>query len=67
MSDLGTWIPLAEGRGLAQRNNILESLLPIFDFVPGDFSPPAAPKHATATTAKPRAPRQSMAKRLAGE
>lgn len=29
----------------------------MFDFVPGDRSPPPAPKHATAASNKPRAPR----------
>lgn len=29
----------------------------MFDFVPGDRSPPPAPKHATATSSKPRQPR----------
>ncbi|TID18399.1 apses-domain-containing protein [Venturia nashicola] len=59
----GTWIPLPDGRGLAERNNVLEKLLPIFDFTPGDRSPPPAPKHATAATNRPRAPRQPAAAR----
>lgn len=42
---------------------MLEKLLPIFDFVPGDRSPPLAPKHATAATNRPRAPRQPAAAR----
>ena len=53
----GTWIPLPDGRGLAAKNGVLDKLRPIFDFVPGDRSPPPAPKHATAATAKPRMPR----------
>ncbi|PPJ60285.1 hypothetical protein CBER1_01334 [Cercospora berteroae] len=53
----GTWIPLPDGRELAQKNGVLEKLRPIFDFVPGDRSPPPAPKHATAASSKPRAPR----------
>ncbi|KAL9088587.1 MAG: hypothetical protein Q9165_006107 [Trypethelium subeluteriae] len=60
---LGTWIPLHDGRSLAEKNNVLEQLRPIFDFVPGDRSPPPAPKHATAASAKPRAPRQSAQSR----
>ncbi|PKY08461.1 apses-domain-containing protein [Aspergillus campestris IBT 28561] len=51
----GTWIPLPEGRQLAERNNILEKLLPIMDYVSGDRSPPPAPKHTTAS--RPRAPK----------
>lgn len=44
---------------------MLEKLLPIFDFVPGDRSPPPAPKHATAATNRPRVPRQPAAARRA--
>lgn len=54
----GTWIPLQDGRDLAGRNACLDRLLPIFDFVPGDRSPPPAPKHATAASNKPKGPRQ---------
>ncbi|KLJ13729.1 transcription factor MBP1 [Blastomyces silverae] len=50
----GTWVPLQEGRELAQRNGVLEKLLPIFDFVAGDRSPPPAPKHTTAASSRPR-------------
>jgi transcription factor MBP1 len=53
----GTWIPLPEGRQLAERNNVLDKMRPIFDFVPGDKTPPPAPKHATAASGKPRAVR----------
>ncbi|KAK7606708.1 hypothetical protein BKA81DRAFT_356383 [Phyllosticta paracitricarpa] len=60
----GTWIPLHDGRYLAERNNVLDKLLPIFDFVPGDRSPPPAPKHATAASNRPKAARQSLARRL---
>ncbi|KAK5114156.1 hypothetical protein LTR62_002726 [Meristemomyces frigidus] len=57
----GTWIPLPDGRELATKNGVLEKLRPIFDYVPGDRSPPPAPKHETAASSKPRAPRQSAA------
>ncbi|KAF3057977.1 Cell division cycle-related protein res2/pct1 [Daldinia childiae] len=50
----GTWIPLEAGEQLAQRNNIFERLRPIFEFVPGNQSPPPAPRHAS----KPKAPRK---------
>ena len=53
----GTWIPLTDGRELAAKNGVLEKLNPIFDFVPGDRSPPPAPKHSTAASSRPRAPR----------
>ncbi|KAL6239988.1 hypothetical protein BDW75DRAFT_445 [Aspergillus navahoensis] len=52
----GTWIPLQEGRQLAERNNLLDRLRPIFDYVAGDRSPPPAPKHTSAAS-KPRAPK----------
>jgi transcription factor MBP1 len=45
---------------LAERNNILSKLLPIFDFASGDRTPPPAPKHTSAPS-KPRAPRKSAA------
>ncbi|EON64009.1 hypothetical protein W97_03239 [Coniosporium apollinis CBS 100218] len=59
----GTWVPLHDGRALAERNNVLSKLLPIFDFVPGDRSPPPAPKHATAASNRPKVPRQPAAAR----
>ncbi|ORY09007.1 hypothetical protein BCR34DRAFT_385055 [Clohesyomyces aquaticus] len=62
----GTWVPLHDGRMLAERNGVVDKLLPIFDFVPGDRSPPPAPKHATAATNRPKAPRQTAAARRNG-
>jgi transcription factor MBP1 len=53
----GTWIPLPDGRALAERNRVLDKLRPILDYVPGDRSPPPAPKHTTAAS-KPRANRK---------
>jgi transcription factor MBP1 len=61
----GTWIPLHDGRNLAQKNGVLEKLQPIFDFVAGDRSPPPAPKHSTAAS-RPRVARASNAKRAVG-
>lgn len=61
----GTWIPLPDGRLLAERNKVLQKMLPIFDFVPGDKTPPPAPKHATAASGKPRMPRGSAQARRA--
>ncbi|PGH18359.1 hypothetical protein AJ79_00425 [Helicocarpus griseus UAMH5409] len=64
----GTWVPLADGRELAERNGILDKLLPIFDFVPGDRSPPPAPKHTTAASSRPRVPKNAApARRLVSE
>lgn len=59
----GTWVPLHDGRVLAERNGVLDKLLPIFDYVPGDRSPPPAPKHATAASNRPKVPRQTAAAR----
>lgn len=52
---LGTWVPLHDGRTLAERNRVLHKLQPLFDYVPGDKSPPQAPKHATNKPKLPRA------------
>lgn len=42
--------------------------MPIFDFVPGDRSPPPAPKHSTAASSRPRAPRaNAQARRPASQ
>ncbi|KAL4897363.1 hypothetical protein BDV59DRAFT_88643 [Aspergillus ambiguus] len=63
----GTWIPLPEGRLLAERNNIIDKLRPIFDYVPGDRSPPPAPKHTSASS-KPRVPKATAnSRRVANE
>src|SRR4051812_34788600 len=43
--DIGTWVPLTDGRALAEKNGILRKLSKIFDFVPGDRSPPPAQNH----------------------
>ena len=57
----GTWIPLDEGRHLAERNGVLEKMRAIFDYIPGDRSPPPAPKHATAASNRMKPPRSSAA------
>ncbi|KAK0721009.1 hypothetical protein B0H67DRAFT_210731 [Lasiosphaeris hirsuta] len=49
----GTWIPLDQGEALAIRNNIYDRLRPIFEYTPGDESPPPAPRHPS----KPKAPK----------
>ncbi|PSK35892.1 hypothetical protein B9Z65_5707 [Elsinoe australis] len=59
----GTWIPLQDGRALAEKHGVLEKLLAILDYVPGDRSPPPAPKHTVAAPSKPRANRQPVAPR----
>ncbi|KAM0809199.1 putative HTH APSES-type domain-containing protein [Seiridium cardinale] len=53
----GTWIPLETGSQLAQKNNVWDRLRPIFEFTPGNQSPPPAPRHAS----KPKAPRAKPA------
>ena len=62
----GTWVPLRDGKILAERNGVLEKLRPIFDYVPGDSSPPPAPKHTTNSN-KPKIPRASNSKKIASE
>lgn len=60
----GTWVPLQEGRLLAERNGVLGKLLPLFDYIPGTISPPQAPKHHTAASNKnPKVPKPSKAQR----
>lgn len=64
----GTWIPLPDGRALAEKNGVLSKLQAMFDYVPGDRSPPPAPKHATAASSKPRQPRApAQARRQPGK
>lgn len=52
---LGTWVPLESGQALAQRNGVYDKLRTIFEFIPGNLSPPPAPKH---TTNKPKLPKK---------
>ncbi|KAH0545123.1 hypothetical protein FGG08_000735 [Glutinoglossum americanum] len=61
----GTWVPLDLGRAIAEQHNVLHLLRPLFDFVPGDKSPPPAPKHTTAASARPKAAKQSAAPKRA--
>jgi hypothetical protein len=58
---LGTWVPLEKGEELAVRNNVYERVRPIFEFVPGNDSPPPAPKH---TTNKPKVPKKPAVPRF---
>src|SRR5271154_5484776 len=53
---IGTWVPFERGIELSAQYKVDNLLKPIFDYVPlsGD-SPPPAPKHVTAASAKPRA------------
>ncbi|KAG6155209.1 hypothetical protein E4U37_001387 [Claviceps purpurea] len=52
----GTWIPLESGESLAQRHSVYDRLRLIFEFTPGDESPPPAPRHAT----KPKTSRAKL-------
>ncbi len=54
---------MESGEALAQRNNVYEKLRPIFEFIPGNLSPPPAPKH---TTAKPKVPKRPAVPKFAG-
>ena len=49
---------MEQGEALAQRNNVYEKLRTIFEFHPGNISPPPAPKH---TTAKPKPQKKNPA------
>ncbi|RDW71621.1 hypothetical protein BP6252_08184 [Coleophoma cylindrospora] len=51
----GTWVPLEQGKALAWRSDVYEKLSTIFEFTPGNISPPPAPKH---TTNKPKVPKK---------
>ncbi|KAF3932039.1 hypothetical protein ABW20_dc0104450 [Dactylellina cionopaga] len=53
----GTWVPLERGREIASQYKVEDLLDPIVNFRPTTESPPLAPKHVTAASAKPRAPR----------
>ncbi|KAF3083475.1 hypothetical protein TWF569_008258 [Orbilia oligospora] len=53
----GTWVPLERGREIAIQYKVEDLLDPIVNFRPTTESPPLAPKHVTAASAKPRAPR----------
>lgn len=55
LTSSGTWVPLEQGQALAQRNGIYDKLRTIFEFIPGNLSPPPAPKH---TTNKPKLPKK---------
>lgn len=53
----GTWIPLELGQQLAEKNGVYQKLKAIFEYIPGDVTPPPAPKHTTAASNKPKVPR----------
>jgi len=59
----GTWVPLKDGRFLAESNGVLDKLRPIFDYVPGNVSPPPAPKHTTNSN-KPKVPKAPNVKKI---
>lgn len=50
---LGTWVPLSAAEDLAVRHSVIDRLRPIFEYTPGNESPPPAPRHAS----KPKAPK----------
>ena len=51
---IGTWVPLARAKTLAEKYNVFDVLKPLFDYQPGGQSPPPAPKHTTAASTQPR-------------
>jgi len=58
----GTWVPLNDGRLLAERNGVLNKLRPILDYIAGDISPPQAPKHTT-NSSRPKVPKAPTTKK----
>nr|CAG8533233.1 5764_t:CDS:2 [Entrophospora candida] len=63
----GTWVTYDKGVDLAQRYKVRELLRPLIDFSPSSESPPLAPKHVTAASARPkkaREPKQPKAKSI---
>ncbi|EPB88064.1 hypothetical protein HMPREF1544_05126 [Mucor circinelloides 1006PhL] len=59
----GTWVPFERGRALAELYEVDDVLAPILQFVKGDESPPLAPKHVTAASARPRKSRDARARK----
>jgi transcription factor MBP1 len=69
-SSVGTWIPLSKGVLLAKKYGVYNDLRALFEYVPGQNSPPPAPKHQNNPSNRgqvkepkaPRAPRQRKSK-----
>ncbi|KAF1807556.1 hypothetical protein V8B55DRAFT_1593327 [Mucor lusitanicus] len=59
----GTWVPFERGKALAELYEVDDVLAPILQFVKGDESPPLAPKHVTAASARPRKSRDVRARK----
>ncbi|EXJ70809.1 uncharacterized protein A1O5_05799 [Cladophialophora psammophila CBS 110553] len=59
----GTWVPLNEGRSLAEKHGVIDRIAKIFDFVAGDRSPPPAPKHTTAVSNRSKQQKQPVVPR----
>ncbi|KAI8381074.1 uncharacterized protein BYT42DRAFT_565148 [Radiomyces spectabilis] len=59
----GTWVPLDRAISLAERYNVKHLLQPMFEFIQGDDSPPLAPKHVTAVSARPRRTREGRTRK----
>ncbi|GAA5815574.1 hypothetical protein MFLAVUS_009086 [Mucor flavus] len=55
----GTWVPFERGKALAVLYEVDNVLAPILEFVKGDQSPPLAPKHVTAASARPKKSRET--------
>lgn len=58
----GTWVPFERGKALAVLYEVDKDLAPILEFVKGDESPPLAPKHVTAASARPKKSRETQAR-----
>lgn len=60
----GTWVPLGDGKALAEKHGIQDRLARIFEYVPGDRSPPPAPKHTTAASNRTKVPKPAPARKV---
>lgn len=56
-------MPLGDGKALAEKHGIQDRLSRIFDYVPGDRSPPPAPKHTTAASNRTKVPKPAPARK----
>ncbi|KAI8085039.1 uncharacterized protein BX664DRAFT_360830 [Halteromyces radiatus] len=59
----GTWVPLERAAHLAKHYNVDNLIQPLLEFVKGEESPPLAPKHVTAASAKPKKQREQRVRK----
>lgn len=64
---LGTWMPLDDAAKLADTHGVHDRVRPLLEYVPGNTSPPPAPKHATASTRNPRPIKAPKTRKIANQ